>query len=268
MTEKHIAINSSVIHYLQTGEGEKHLVLFHGFGQTHQAFLSHAERLRSKYTLYIFDLFFHGKSFWAHGEEPLKKDEWKKFMEQFVEEHNVEKFSLAGFSMGGKFALATLEIFPEKIDKLFLIAADGVDKNIWYHLATSPVPLRMLFRSMILHPKRLEFITRAAQRLGLITKTLKKFVTSQMNTPEKRSQVYHSWVVFRPLKFDLKKIAAATRRRHIPIVVVVGRHDRIINYKRTKKLLKDFRNLHFEILETGHGGLLENERLYQLFIED
>ena len=44
---------------------------------------------------------------------------------EFLRKENISRFDVAGFSMGGRFALATLEAFPEKIGNVFLIAPDG-----------------------------------------------------------------------------------------------------------------------------------------------
>ncbi|MEQ9413382.1 MAG: alpha/beta fold hydrolase [Cyclobacteriaceae bacterium] len=247
----------AVLGYLQAGNGPEHLLIFHGFGQDHTAFHSLANELDEKFTLYSFDLFFHGKSQWPHNETPLSKAYWKELLGQFLKEKVIKNFSVMGFSLGGKFALATIEAFPSKISSTYLLAPDGIKTNIWYSLATYPVALRWLFKSMILKPGRFQAIVRGARKLHLVDRGVSKFAESQMNTEEKRKRVYYSWVVFRQLKFDLNNIASLIISNKINLYVFVGRFDKIITAKNMALLLHRVPDHHFQILETGHNGLIE-----------
>ena len=74
----------------------------------------------------------------ATAKHPLKKLIGKKPLRNLCKETGVQNFSLAGFSLGGKFALATLEAFPEKTKGIILLAPDGIKTSFWYSLATYP----------------------------------------------------------------------------------------------------------------------------------
>jgi len=247
----------AVLGYLQAGNGPEHLLIFHGFGQDHTAFNALASELDKKFTLYSFDLFFHGQSHWPNGETPLSKGYWKEILGRFLKEKAIENFSLMGFSLGGKFALASIEAFPRKISSVYLLAPDGIKTNIWYSLATYPIALRWLFKSMILKPGRFQSIVRGARKLNLADRGVSKFAESQMDTEEKRQRVYYSWVVFRQLKFDLDSIASLINSNKIDLYVFVGRFDKIITAKNIELLLHRVPDHHFQILETGHNGLIE-----------
>jgi pimeloyl-ACP methyl ester carboxylesterase len=246
----------SKLHFTKSGSGSKILLAFHGFGQDHQAFSEATNLLRQHYTIFSFDIFFHGKSEWNKSELPLEKLFWKNLMSAFLKQHNIERFNVLGFSMGGKFVLATLEAFSTQIEHVFLIAPDGIKTNRWYSLATYPLVLRKLFKSMILKPKRFQLITSIANKLGLLDKGVLRFAETQMNTEENRNRVYHSWVVFRHLKFKMRTIAHLINENNILITVVVGKHDKIITVKDMNLLLKKLPNHSLEILDTGHNGLL------------
>ncbi|MFZ1809335.1 MAG: alpha/beta hydrolase [Cyclobacteriaceae bacterium] len=247
----------AVLGYLQAGNGPQHLLIFHGFGQDHTAFHSLANELNEKFTLYSFDLFFHGKSQWPHKETPLSKHYWKELLDRFLNKKGIENFSVMGFSLGGKFALASIEAFPSRISSVYLLAPDGIKTNIWYSLATYPVALRWLFKSMILKPGRFQSIVNGARKLNLVDRGVGKFAESQMNTEEKRKRVYYSWVVFRQLQFNLNAIASIINSNHISLHLLVGQFDKIITAKNMDRLLKRIPNHHFQILETGHNGLIE-----------
>src|SRR5688572_1861817 len=166
--DKFVHHNNNSLHYAKAGNGEIHLLVFHGFGQDLSVFDFLARSLKQDYTFYIFDLYFHGKSKWAYDERPLEKSEWKETIALFLAQNNIDVFHVAGFSLGGKFALATLEAFPNKIKKMFLIAPDGIKTSFWYSLATYPVLLRKIFKSMILHPNRFTRLTQLLTRAKLV----------------------------------------------------------------------------------------------------
>lgn len=247
----------AVLGYLQVGNGPEHLLLFHGFGQNHTAFNALARELDTKFTLYCFDLFFHGKSQWPHNETPLSKVYWKEILSQFLDEKAIVNFSLLGFSLGGKFVLASIEAFPSRISSVYLLAPDGIKKNIWYNLATYPAPLRWLFKSMVVKPGRFQTIVKGARKLNLIDRGIIKFAESQMNTEEQRKRVYYSWVVFRKLKFDLDKIASMVNSNSINLCLFVGQFDKMITAKNMDRLLKRIPDHHFQVLPTGHNGLIK-----------
>lgn len=248
--------NGSVLAYQKKGQGKNVLLLFHGFGQTNEVFDRLMNEVESNNTLYSFDLFFHGSSSWNHSEQALEKETWQAILQQFLGENKIEKFSLVGFSLGGKFVLATLELFPEKIERTFLLAPDGIKTNIWYSLATYPLLLRQFFKSMILQPNRLNQIARFLQYFHLADKGLIRFAQSQMDTQIKRERVYYSWVVFRHLNFDLKSIAELINEHSIKLTLVTGRYDKIITTENMNRLLRFVQDYHLEVLETGHNGVI------------
>ncbi len=256
MSSRFFQFKNSVLHYKTLGNGPQKLLMFHGFGQDHYSFHSLSTLLINHYTTYIFDLYFHGQSTWGYGESPLEKGHWKETMQEFLKENQIEKFSVAGFSLGGKFALATLEAFPDKTDEIILLAPDGIKTSFWYSLATYPLLFRKIFKSMIHHPERLQAILRMLHWLRLTDKGLLKFAEFQMNSEEKRNRVYYSWVVFRHLKFNLDKISSFVNRYKIPVIVIVGQYDKVIPPKNMQPLLKKLDNYIFETPAAGHTGLI------------
>ncbi len=245
------------LYFTKVGNGKENLLLFHGFGQDHQAFKKLEGQLQEQYTIYAFDIFFHGQSQWNNGEQPLQKPFWKDLLTEFLTQHKIKSFSLLGFSMGGKFALASLEAFPEKTEHIILLAPDGIKTNFWYSLATYPTAFRHLFKSMINHPKRFKAVESFAVSVGLIDKGILRFAESQMDTPEKRERVYFAWVVFRHLKFEMKYIAKIINLNKVKITMIVGKYDKIITPKNMYRLLKELDDHKLEILETGHNGVIE-----------
>ncbi len=232
------------------------MLLFHGYGQDHTVFQKHVSGLTHRYRFYSFDLFFHGKSEWPFGDRPIEKKEWRELLQAWLQERDIQSFSVLGFSMGGKFALATFEAFPDRIQELLLIAPDGIRLSPWYKLATYPLPTRMLFRSMINHHHRFIRIIHFAQWLRLVDRGVLRFVETQMNTAEHRSRVYHSWVVFRHLAFDLPTLARLAKEHRLTVRAWVGAHDKLITTATVSRFTRLVPDAQLQVLDTGHNGVM------------
>lgn len=248
--------NGSKLFYSKEGNGPQPLLFFHGFGQDHSVLLPLAKAISSTYTCYLFDLYFHGESSWQQEETPLEKEAWKAIIARFLEENHIQQFSLAGFSLGSKLALAILEAFPERTKEIFLIAPDGIHTSFWYSLATYPRPLRRVFKSMITHPQRFFSLANALQAIGLLDKGLQRFAGSQMSTEEKRRRVYLSWVTFRRLKFDMHTLASIINRHHIATTIITGRFDKVIRSENMTRLTQHLQHHYNIVIDAGHNGLL------------
>lgn len=247
------------LYYVKTGHGDKTLLLFHGFGQDHSVFLPLVEQISHRYTCYIFDLYFHGKSHGMETDAPLEKNEWKTALQFILDENGVDNFSLLGYSLGAKFVLSSLESFPAKVKEIFLIAPDGIHINPWYKLATSTLLFRKLFKSMIYHHDRFMSIAKFANTVGLVDNGLLRFAENQMSTEEKRRRVYYSWVVLRNLKSDLKVIADLINKNSIELTIVVGKLDKVIPAVHMHRLLKHVPLHRFEIADATHRQLIRPE---------
>jgi len=203
-SESKIKHNAMDLHYHQYGSGVKIFIAFHGFGQTGASFKEVADALGEEVTLYSFDLPFHGASEWKAGERPLSKNDWEGILRKFLEEKAIKKFTLMGFSLGGKLALATIELFPTYIDSVVLIAPDGIRTNFWYALATYPSALRRYFKSLIVKPGSFFKTLAVLKHFRLMDKGVIKFASSQMGTAKDKRKNYYTRVVVRKLKIDLK----------------------------------------------------------------
>jgi pimeloyl-ACP methyl ester carboxylesterase len=259
MTETHHLFHykKCTLHYIKVGKGNTPLFLFHGFGQDRNAFDNILNQPQSKYTCYVFDLFFHGKSKWGYAETPLTKDFWCELLISFLKQEGINRFSLAGYSLGARFVFASLVCCAEKVEEVFLLAPDGIKTSFWYNLATYPLLFRKLFKSMVSHPNRFQVLATGLNKLNLIDKGLLRFAKSQMDTAEKRERVYYSWVVLRKLRFNSKKTAELLLTYNIKTQLFLGAYDKVITQKSVAPLLRHAKNVKVIRLSTGHNKLIE-----------
>ncbi len=252
-----IAEGKTRLHYQKLGHGPKAMLAFHGFGQNSSYFLPVAQALGNRYTIYSFDLFFHGESQLAPEHIPLTKKFLNRLLQQFLESEQLGRFSIIAFSMGGKFALATLESFADKIDNVFLIAPDGIKTSFWYNVATYPGWLSGFFRRTVEKPQPFFRLVDVLGRYKLMHPGVLRFASFHMSSEAKRYRVYKSWTSFRLLSFDLKRIAHLLNEHKIPIVFFLGHFDEIITTRGLKFFTDSLQHCQVIILKTGHTFLLQ-----------
>jgi pimeloyl-ACP methyl ester carboxylesterase len=255
------------IHYHKLGNGSHVLLAFHGIGQDGKScFETFAKNLGEYYTIYAFDLFFHGQSnpvtTLQNGDEVVSKKKWSNLIQQFLTAHQVSRFDVAGFSMGGRFALATLEAFSLQIDKAFLIAPDGISEHPLYTFATRFGPARRLFRWCMQHPELLFKTTHVLHRVKLVNSSLYRFSQHVLNTSEKRATIYNAWVAFRFLRFDVKKLYFACKSNHTELYLFIGKYDKLLKAKDVKRLAGLLPADKYLVLQSGHAQLVEKVSEY------
>ena len=249
--------NKSKLHYTESGSGNSVLLTFHGFGQDHKAFDPILRQLQNDFTIFSFDIYYHGKSHWLPSGKELTKVEWKEIIQSILEKHEIETFSLLCFSMGGKFALSLVETIPHSVDKIIFMAPDGIKTSFWYSLATYPLLFQGYFKSMIVKPIRFFGLLSFFKKLGLVEKGISKFAASQMNSAKKRRRVYYSWVVFKKLTFNMKQLAETIIQNNIEVVMILGKHDKIITEQGMDRLLNKLPHYKIEIIDSGHNDLIK-----------
>jgi pimeloyl-ACP methyl ester carboxylesterase len=77
-----------------------------------------------------------------------------------------------------------------------------------------------------------------------------------MDTRQRRLRVYRSWIGFKYLQFDIRKIIARLNERQVPVTLYLGQFDKVIAPKRFEAFVQALDKGKLEMLETGHTHLL------------
>ena len=227
-----------------------------------------AQHLGDYYTIYAFDLFFHGQSRGLTSEDNFSDDDiltkvvWRNFIQDFLTTQKITRFDVAGFSLGGRYALATAEAFPASLDKLLLMAPDGVVEHPLYTLATRFAPARWVFRQLVRNPEPLFAVAELARQLRLIPKNLVYFVRYMLDTPEERIRLYRTWVSLRYLSFSIESLNENLIARNVDIWLFTGMYDTVFPPRRLKILSRRMPPERFVILESSHTRLVEKTAAY------
>jgi pimeloyl-ACP methyl ester carboxylesterase len=243
------------LHYQKIGKSDKILLAFHGMGQDFSCFQNFAQTFENQYTTYLFDLPFHGKS--KVNETIITKEIWKEYLSEFLQENQIQNFSIISFSMGGRFALATLEAFSDRIENIILLAPDGITEDPFYYSATRFGFTRNIFKKILKNNHKFHGFADLLSRVGIVHESVLKFAKMMVNTPEKQKQLYQSWVGFRALCFDIEKLAQRINNQRINVKVFVGKYDKLLPIPNVYPLTKHLDNIELITLESTHGRLVE-----------
>ncbi|WP_080237482.1 alpha/beta hydrolase [Spirosoma rigui] len=242
--------------YRILGHGPVTLLAFHGFGQNGHVFSPVNELVGHQFTVLAIDLFFHGDSRYA-GDHLLTKNDWQRLIGAFLDAQRIGRFSITGFSLGGRFALSTVEAFADRVDRLILIAPDGITRSTWYDLATATTTGRWLFRYGLYHLSTLERAGHALVRVGLLNRTVMRFAELSLSTPTQRRLVYTVWTQFRLINPTISKLASSLNRHAVQVQFFTGAFDRIVPGSFILPLANQLQHFDLTVLKTGHNHLIQ-----------
>ena len=242
--------------YRKIGHGPATLVAFHGFGQSSHVFWPIDEAAGHQFTVFAVDLFFHGESRYV-GSQLLTKTNWQRLIGAFLVAQQIDRFSLMGFSLGGRFALTTVEAFADRLDQLILIAPDGITRTTWYRLATATNAGRWLFRYGLRHLSALNRIGHALVQVGLLNRTAMRFAELSLSTSGQRTSVHTVWTQFRLIVPDLNTVSVLLNRHLVRIQFFTGAFDRIVPGTHILPLTDRLQQYELTVLKTGHNHLIE-----------
>ncbi|MBQ2751485.1 MAG: alpha/beta hydrolase [Oscillospiraceae bacterium] len=109
------------LNFIQKGEGEP-LILLHGNGEESGYFKNQIEEFSRHFKVIAVDTRGHGSS--PRGEGPFSLSRFAEDLKSFMDEQNITKAHVLGFSDGGNIAMLFALKYPERVDKLILNGAN------------------------------------------------------------------------------------------------------------------------------------------------
>ena len=233
MAQQFFTYKESQISYIRFGHGPKPALCFHGFGEDGNSFSFLEEHAGKEFTFFAIDLPFHGKTNWKVGEDFLYTD-LKGIIKNILSENNFNgtgsnsQLTFVGFSLGGRVALSLYQLMPQQVEKILLLAPDGLKINFWYWLSTQTWAGNKFFSFTMKHPGWFFGFLNVLRILGFVNASIFKFVKYYISNKEIRQLLYMRWTNLRKIKPDLKLIKSFIRKNNTRVALVYGKHDRII----------------------------------------
>jgi pimeloyl-ACP methyl ester carboxylesterase len=215
------------------------------------------------FTFYAIDLPFHGKTKWNEGlvftPEDLKEITLSVLSTAKPPLPTSQtQLTLLGYSLGGRMALSLYEQMPACVNKIVLLAPDGLKVNGWYWLATQTWAGNKLFALTMQKPGWFLGLLHVVNRFSLINASIYKFVKYYIGDAVVRQQLYQIWTALRKIKPSIKVIKKEITIRHTSVRLLFGRHDRIILYSNGEKFRKSIENdCTIKVINAGHAVLAE-----------
>jgi pimeloyl-ACP methyl ester carboxylesterase len=236
------------------GTGPEPLIAFHGVGQDGSVFRGWAERLGHRFTIYAFDLPFHGQSV---GPVRVERPAWRDFLIRFLAEHRIGRVSVVGYSLGCRLALATLETLPDRLNAVYLLAPESLGEHPLFRLATGTAPGRWLFRRVVSRSTSFERLAHLLERRKWIHPSLTRQARWHVGTPVQQQRVLGSWLALRTLRYSTDWLGRWLQTHPVPTTLFVGTQDRVFS---PQKALPLRGRAYLEIIELpcSHGQLLRD----------
>ncbi|MFI5129224.1 MAG: alpha/beta fold hydrolase [Chitinophagales bacterium] len=263
MERLHHLYKASRLSYIRFGSGPKPAFCFHGYGEEGASFSFFEKYAGNEYSFFAIDLPFHGSSEWNEGYNCSVND-LQQILEGILHENYQQaavprQITLLGFSLGGRVALALYEGMPSQIERLVLLAPDGLKVNFWYWLSTQTGIGNKLFAFTMKYPQWFFGFLKMLNKLKLVNASIFKFVNYYIGDKEVRQLLYARWTTLRNLTPDLKRIKSLVNIHQSKVRLVYGKHDRIILPSVGEKFKKGIeQHCMISVIHSGHQVLHEN----------
>ena len=220
MLQEYLSYKDTRIHYHRFGEGKKLLITLHGFGDRGQLFSVLQPALNRHYTVY------HGLTKWPHDQFTQK--DLLAIINLIRNEIAVEKFDLMGYSFGGRLTMSMLDTLGDQIERLYLIAPDGIQTKWLININLVPrIAIQTLYH-LLKQPSWFLYLLDRSFRLGLTSKYVYNFARSHTGTPKRRKRLFGSWLSLAYFKVNRKEVKQYIQAQNIPTYLYFGAQDKII----------------------------------------
>ena len=114
-------------HYIEKGNGFP-LIMLHGNGEDCSYFEHQMEPLAQHFRVIAIDTRGHGQT--PRGDAPFSIRQFAQDLLEFMNEHDLKKAHILGFSDGGNIAMVFALAHPERVEKLILNGANLNAKGV------------------------------------------------------------------------------------------------------------------------------------------
>ncbi len=260
-----ILYKNSSIQYFRFPGGPEPLLCFHGYGEHALTFAPLADQLSGQYSVIAINLPWHGDTDWKEG---LNFDITDLIAIIDLIPGIQPTFSVGGYSMGGRVTLHLYQHLHQRINKLLLIAPDGLKMNGWYWLATQSHPGNRLFRYFMKKPGFFFFVTGMLRKVGLINTGVYNFTRQFLQQDSSRQRLYTIWTTMRRIRPDVTTIIQLLQERGTPVIMIYGQYDKVIRYTTGRDFVrKAGKSVSVHVLPTGHKLLQKKsiEKMADIF---
>jgi len=259
LAKKEIQVDDHKVVYLEGGKGQT-ILLIHGYAANKDSWILLAKYLTNDYHVVIPDIPGFGESSQIQNESYAAENQLKR-IDRFMEALKLEKFHVAGNSMGGMLAAMYGAKYPRKVLTLALLAPSGVG---------SPNPSELAILLQKGTNPLLTGNTEDFDRLIKLCFAEPPFIPSQFKKVLAADAVAHrdfNKKIWDDMVGNLTKETSSSRENflipylpqiQVPVLIIWGDADKILDVGGVSVLEKNLKNYKTVIMkDTGHASMLE-----------
>ncbi len=201
-------------HFIEKGQGEP-LILLHGNGENCGYFQGQTDVFAERYHVYAIDTRGHGQT--PRGERPFTIRQFADDLLGFMDEHQIAKAHLLGFSDGGNIAMIFAMRHPDRVIRLIL---NGANLNPGGVKRATQIPIEIGYRIAKRFAGKSDSARLNAEMLGLM-------VNDPNVSPEELSAVQARTLVIAGTRDMIRKSHTRLIADSIPsadLVFIKGNH--------------------------------------------
>lgn len=247
----YLSLGTERLHYLQMGAGSKVLLAFHGYGERASVFSVFESSLCNDYTILSFDLPHHDNSDWPAGVA-LSEQHLKTLVKEVLLRFGVTQISLIGYSIGGRVCMGILSCAADKIDKMLLLATDGLVINYYYFFFTRTLLGRSLLHVALHRPRTSAAIIELLRTIRLLPVTQYRLAMSTVQHERSRQLLLKAWPVLRQLVYSPALLRRIINKHRVKLILIMGCYDRVLPPKLATNFVKGISSATVQVLDKGH----------------
>lgn len=246
--EKYVDVATNRVHYLESGNSKRTVVLIHGLGASAERWKSVIPRLGRKYRVIAPDLLGFG-----HSDKPLVEytpEFFAEFLFNFLKTVDVKMPFIIGSSLGGRIAVEYALRYGQYIEKIILVSPAGSIKH--------PTPALVSYIKAALYPSY-EGVKTAFE---LMANKGEKISQNIINDFIERMQIPNAKMAFMSTLQSLEEDKTNTVRFaqiFNPTLIIWGENDSVIPINYAVDFTSTIKNCKYHVIKNGgHVPYVEN----------
>ncbi|RZQ54395.1 alpha/beta hydrolase [Pseudoalteromonas phenolica] len=258
LSVKSIKIDEGEVAYLEGGKGDV-IVFLHGFGANKDNWVRLAKHLKDDYSIIAIDLPGFGDSFKKMDLKYGVESQVRR-VNELINQLGINKFYIAGNSMGGYIAGNYAIKYPERVTGLWLLNALGVESadesEMFKDISNNKKPIVLVQDKNDLQ-KLTSFVFQSPPYIP-------EFVISELAKKAEKDYQINQKIFYEIHKQDNNKVKFASpldrglAKFSKPVLITWGKQDRVLHYSAAKVLSQIAPQAEMVVMDDiGHLPMIE-----------
>lgn len=270
---QHLTVHGHRVAYRLAGEGPP-LVLIHGITSSSESWGEVGTKLTERHTVLAPDLIGHGQSAKPRGDYSMGA--FASGVRDLVVALGIGPATIVGHSLGGGVAMQFAYQFPERTERLALVASGGLGPDVHLLLRAATLPGSELVLPLLASRPALSAgakIGRGLERLGVRFRTdLREMAVGHASLQDPETRAAFIQAMRASIDPGGQRVRGTDRlylATQLPLLIVWGARDRIIPVEHGRHAHALVPGSRFEVFErAGHFLYIEEPDRFVTLLED